>query len=275
MLSEKKVANFELTARSRDGRETVVSYNATTFYDRDRVLQGVFAAARDVTESKRLEQVLRETNIELQGAKSAADKANLAKSEFLSSMSHELRSPLNAILGFAQLLESESPPPTPTQKDNIAEILEAGWHLLKLIDEVLDLAKIESGQVPLSPEAVSLTEVMLECQGMIEPQARQHGIRMTFPQPDGGRFVQADRTRVKQVLINLFSNAVKYNSKQGVVEVECTESGRGRTRVSVKDTGAGLSRSSWRSSSSHSTVSARRRAPRKARASASWWPSDW
>jgi PAS domain S-box-containing protein len=240
VLGEKKVANYELTARSRDSRETIVSCNATTFYDRDRVLQGVFVAARDVTQSKRLEQVLRETNVELQGAKSAADKANLAKSEFLSSMSHELRSPLNAILGFAQLLESESPPPTPTQKDNIAEILEAGWHLLKLIDEVLDLAKIESGQVPLSPEAVSLAEVMLECQGMIEPQARQHGIRMTFPQPDGALFVQADRTRVKQVLINLLTNAVKYNSERGVVEVDCVESGRGRTRVSVRDTGEGL-----------------------------------
>jgi PAS domain S-box-containing protein len=241
VLSEKKVANYELTARRRDGAETIVSYNAATFYNRDRVLQGVFAAARDVTESKRLAQVLRQTNIELQSAKSAADKANLAKSEFLSSMSHELRSPLNAILGFAQLLESESPPPTPTQMDSIAEILQAGWHLLKLIDEVLDLAKIESGQVRLSPEAVSLTEVMLECQGMIEPQAQQHGIHMTFPQSDGACFVQADRTRVKQVLINLLSNAVKYNSEQGTVEVDCAESSRGRTRVSVRDSGAGLS----------------------------------
>ncbi len=109
VLGEKKVTNYELTARARDGKTTVVSYNATTFYDRDRTLQGVFAAARDVTERKRLEQTLQETNVELEGAKAVAEKANLAKSDFLSSMSHELRSPLNAILGFAQLMESESP----------------------------------------------------------------------------------------------------------------------------------------------------------------------
>jgi len=102
VLSEKKVSNFELTARARDGKETVVSYNAATFYDRDRKLQGVFAAARDVTERKRLDQVLQEKNIELEAARALAEKANLAKSEFLSSMSHALRSPLNAILFFRQ-----------------------------------------------------------------------------------------------------------------------------------------------------------------------------
>src|ERR1019366_7843965 len=103
VLSEKKVTNYELTARARNGKETAVSYNAMTFYDRDRKLQGVFAAARDVTERKRLDQVLQEKNIELESSKSVAEKANLANSDFLSSMSHELRSPLNAILGFAQL----------------------------------------------------------------------------------------------------------------------------------------------------------------------------
>ena len=215
VLSEKKVTNYELTARARDGKETVVSYNATTFYDRDRKLQGVFAAARDVTERKRLDQALQEKNVELESARSVAEKANLAKSDFLSSMSHELRSPLNAILGFAQLMESDSPPPTPSQKESIAQILQAGWHLLKLINEILDLAKIESGQVSLSPEPVSLAEVMLECQAMIEPQAQQRGIHMTFPQFDIPCFVQADRTRVKQVLINLLSNAIKYNQRAG------------------------------------------------------------
>ena len=146
VLSEKKVTNYELTARARDGKETVVSYNATTFYDRDRKLQGVFAAARDITERKRLDQVLQEKNVELESARSVAEKANLSKSEFLSSMSHELRSPLNAILGFAQLLESGSPPPTDAQKASIEQILKAGWYLLELINEILDLALIESGQ---------------------------------------------------------------------------------------------------------------------------------
>ena len=115
-------------------------------------------------------------------AKPAAEKANLAKSDFLSSMSHELRSPLNAILGFAQLMESDSPSPTPRQKESIDQILQAGWYLLDLINEILDLALIESGKLSLSREPVSLVEVMLECQAMIEPQAQKRGIDMTFPQ---------------------------------------------------------------------------------------------
>ncbi|MDD2915194.1 MAG: PAS domain S-box protein [Gallionella sp.] len=241
VLSEKKVTNYELTVRARDSKETVVSYNATTFYDRDRKLQGVFAAARDITERKRLDQVLQEKNVELESAKSLAEKANLAKSDFLSSMSHELRSPLNAILGFAQLMESDSQEPTLSQKESIAQILQAGWHLLKLINEILDLAKVESRQTPLSEEPVSLAEVMLECQAMVEPQAQQRGIKQTFPQFDIPCFVSADRTRLKQVLINLLSNAIKYNIKNGTVEVEYAEGKPGRIRISIKDSGAGLS----------------------------------
>ncbi|MEO8104125.1 MAG: ATP-binding protein, partial [Betaproteobacteria bacterium] len=237
---EKKVTNYELTARARDGKETVVSYNATTFYDRNRNLQGVFAAARDVTERKRLDQVLQEKNIELESAKSVAEKANYAKSDFLSSMSHELRSPLNAILGFAQLMDTAEPPPTPTQKENVAQILQAGWHLLTLINEILDLAKVESRQVPLSEEPVLLAEVLLECQGMIEPQAQQRGIKLAFPRFDVPVFVRADRTRLKQILINLLSNAIKYNTRQGTVEVTCAESSPERMRISIRDSGAGL-----------------------------------
>ncbi len=240
VLSEKKVTNYELTAQSRDGKKTVVSYNATTFYDRDRRLQGVFAAARDVTERKRFEQALQETNAALESAKSAAEKANLAKSDFLSSMSHELRSPLNAILGFAQLLETVPPAPTAAQAESITQILRAGWHLLKLINEVLDLAVVESGKVSLSPEPVSLAEVLSECQAMMEPQAQQRGINMTFPKVAATCFVQADRTRVKQVLINLLSNAIKYNRPQGKVEVLCAATNPERLRISVQDTGAGL-----------------------------------
>ena len=240
VLSEKKVTDYELTARARDGRKTEVSYNATTFYDRDRTLQGVFAAARDVTESKRNEQALQESNVELESAKSAAEKANLAKSEFLSSMSHELRSPLNAILGFAQLLESTSPPPTDAQAESITQILQAGWHLLKLINEILDLAVIESGKVSLSLEPVSLVDLMSECQAMMEQQAFQNGIRMSFPKFDHAIFVRADRTRLKQVLINLISNAIKYNKEHGTVEVECTQTEPEHTLISVKDTGAGM-----------------------------------
>jgi PAS domain S-box-containing protein len=243
VLSEKKITDYELTARARDGRETVVSYNATTFYDRDRKLQGMFAAARDVTERNRLDKVLQEKNIELENAWAGAEKANLAKSEFLSNMSHELRSPLNAILGFAQLMESDSPPPSPVQMQSLSQILQAGWHLLKLIDEILDLAKIESGQVAISPEPVWLSEVMLECESIVESQAQQNGITMLYPKSDIPFFVKADRTRVKQVIINLLTNAIKYNSAQGTVMVECTKRLSGRVRVSIMDTGAGLSQS--------------------------------
>ena len=240
VLSEKKVTDYELTARARDGKDTVVSYNATTFYDRDRRLQGVFAAARDVTERKRFEHALQESNTELASAKFAAEKANLAKSDFLSSMSHELRSPLNAILGFAQLMESSNPLPTPSQMESITQILQAGWHLLKLINEVLDLAVVESGKVSLSPEPVLLAEVLSECQAMMEPQAQQRAISMTFPEFDSALFVRADRTRLKQVVINLLSNAIKYNRKNGTVELICTAAGPEHIRISVKDTGAGL-----------------------------------
>ena len=241
VLSEKKVTNYELTARARNGKETVVSYNATTFYNRDRKLQGVFAAARDVTELKRFEWTLQDKNVELEIAKSAAEQANLAKSDFLSSMSHELRTPLSAILGFAQLMESNTPPPSSTQMENITQILQAGWHLLKLINEILDLAVIESGKVSLSPEPVLLSEVMLECQAMIEPQAQQSNIHVSFPRFEIPCFVNADRTRLKQVLINLLSNAIKYNRPGGMVVVESTPGSPGHTVISVEDTGEGLS----------------------------------
>ena len=240
VLTAGKVTDYELTARARDGKETVVSYNAINFYDRNRRLQGVFASARDITERKRLDQVLQEKNVELQNAKVAAEKANRSKSEFLSSMSHELRSPLNAILGFAQLMESDSPSPTAGQKESIDQILQAGWHLLKLINEILDLAKIESGQLSLSLESVSMGDVMVECRRMIEGQAQKLGIRMSFPRFEVACFVHADRTRLKQVLINLFSNAIKYNSENGTVEVELAEIRPGRIRVRIRDTGPGL-----------------------------------
>jgi len=240
VLSKKKVTNYELTARARDGKETAVSYNAMTFYDRDRKLQGVFMAARDVTERKRFEQALQETNVEMESAKSAAEKANLAKSDFLSSMSHELRSPLNAILGYAQLMETATPLPTVEQAARIAQILQAGWHLLNLINEILDLAVIESGKLSLSLEPVSLAEVMSECQTMMEPQAQQRDISMIFPRFDQPVFVWADRTRLKQIIINLLSNAIKYNQEHGKVVVDCVLTKSERAHISVKDTGVGL-----------------------------------
>src|SRR6185369_1041766 len=191
-------------------------------------------------ERVRLEQVLQDKNTELESAKSAAEKANLAKSDFLSSMSHELRTPLSAILGFAQLLESGTPVPVPTQKRSIDQILKAGWYLLELINEILDLAMIESGRLSMSLEPVSLSEILYECETMIEPQAKKRGIGVTFVHLETACFVKADRTRVKQVLINLLSNAIKYNRVGGTVVVESVLNGQDLIRISVRDTGNGL-----------------------------------
>jgi len=188
----------------------------------------------DTTARKQIEIALRE-------AKEVADRANRAKSEFLSSMSHELRTPLNAILGFAQLIETGSPPPTAAQKRNLDYILKAGWYLLALVDEILDLAVIESGAFSLSMEAVSLDDVMRECQAMVEQQAQTRGIRMSFPRFDAPCHINADFKRVKQVLSNLLSNAIKYNRPNGSVVVDWVVSEPGRIRISIADTGDGLS----------------------------------
>ncbi len=174
-------------------------------------------------------------------SKAAAEAANVAKSDFLSSMSHELRSPLNAILGFSQLLETGKPPPTDTQSERIHQILKAGWYLLNLIDEILDLAAVESNKLSLSQEPVLLVDVMRECQTMVESQAQDCSIHLSFLPFDNTWFVNADRTRLIQVLINLLSNAIKYNTEQGTVRVECAEIIPGRIRISVKDCGMGLS----------------------------------
>lgn len=185
--------------------------------------------------------VRKEVELELNRAMAEAQKANLAKSEFLSSMSHELRTPLSAILGFAQLIESGSPPPTASQKRSIDQILQAGWYLLDLINEILDLAVIESGTMSLSLEPVDLDEIMRECRAMIEPQAQQRGIRLAFPAVQIPYFITADRTRVKQILINLLTNAIKYNRVDGSVTVECTARSEQLIRIAVVDSGAGLS----------------------------------
>jgi PAS domain S-box-containing protein len=241
VLRETKVTNYELVALSSKGVQTLVSYSASTFYDRDRQLLGVFAAARDITDRKLIDRILQDKNIELESAIAIAEKANRAKSDFLSSMSHELRTPLSAILGFAQLIESGTPQPTPSQKRSVDQILQSGWYLLDLINEILDLALIESGKLSLSLEPVSLAEVMQECETMIEPQADKRGISVSFPVLGVPLFVKADRRRLKQVLINLLSNAIKYNSPRGTVAVTCQILTPQQIRICVEDTGAGLS----------------------------------
>jgi signal transduction histidine kinase/CheY-like chemotaxis protein len=224
---------YELTYICKDGSRFPAIVSITALRDDYGALIGYLLIGTDNSVRKRVESELNE-------AMAAADKANRAKSEFLSSMSHELRTPLNAILGFAQLLETGSPAPTVTQKRSIEQILKAGWYLLELINEILDLALIESGKLTLSNEPVSLAEVMVECRAMIEPQARTRGLGMKFPQFEIPRFITADRTRVKQVLINLLFNAIKYNRPQGAVAVECQLVAPDSIRICVRDTGVGL-----------------------------------
>ena len=156
-------------------------------------------------------------------------------------MSHELRSPLNAVLGFGQLLQTGTPPPTALQQESVNEILKAGWYLLGLIDEVLDLALIESGRLAFVLEPVPLVEVLDDCHAMVEGQAAQSGISLNFVSVDDTFRVFADRTRVQQVFINLLSNAIKYNRPGGTVDVHFAMVAQGRVRISVQDSGSGLS----------------------------------
>ncbi len=224
----------------KDGSRFWANEVFTAIRDQDGNLRGFAKLTRDLTEPKRQAQVLHDKNAELEKAKSTAEKANRAKSDFLSGMSHELRTPLNAILGFAQLLEAGSPPPSATQLTRLQHIIKAGWYLLELINEILDLALIESGKISLSREPVLLIDVMHECQAMMEPQAQKRGIQIHFRPFDQAWVVHADRTRLKQILINLLSNAIKYNREQGSVEVICRESAQEFIRIRIKDTGAGL-----------------------------------
>ena len=236
---------YELTCVRKDGSRFSAVMSVTALRDAQDgiigyLLQGTDNSARKLAQEELRQAERKNWELELADAKSASDRISLAKSDFLLGMSHQVRTPLNAILGFAQLMASDSPAPSQAQKENIAQILQAGWYLMELNKEVLDLAMIESGRLSWSLEPMSLSDAMLECQTAIGPQAQRRGIRVTFPRFDTPLFVKADRTRVLQVLMNLLSNAVKYNRVGGSVEVRCNETGAQRIRVSVQDSGAGL-----------------------------------
>ena len=211
VLAEGKLTNYELTARARDGTLTVVSYNATTFHDRDRSLQGVFAAARDVTELKRIEQTLQQKNAELEAA-------SRMKSEFLANMSHELRTPLNAIMGFSEVLtDGLMGPISDSQRALIGNIFGSGQHLLALINDILDLSKVEAGKMELDLEPVQVSSLFVNSLSIIREKATARRIRLSVDAAADLGAILVDTRKVKQIVYNLLSNAVKFTPDGGQV----------------------------------------------------------
>jgi PAS domain S-box-containing protein len=207
VLMENKVTDYELTVRALNGDETVVSYNAATFHDRDRKLQGVFAAARDVTERKRFEQALHEKNIEL-------EHASRMKSEFLATMSHELRTPLNAIIGFSEALKDGLVGPmSDSQHEYMGDIFTSGQHLLSLINDILDLSKVEAGMMELDLDQVDLTSLLTNSLSIVKEKAlaQQIGLRLDIANDLGVPYLDVRKT--KQIVYNLLSNAVKFSPR--------------------------------------------------------------
>jgi PAS domain S-box-containing protein len=250
VLNDKKVTNCELTVRARDGKETAVSYNATTFYDRDRKLQGVFAAARDITERKLLDRVLQEKNTELESARSVAEKAkesaevaNRAKSAFLANMSHEIRTPMNAILGFSQLLMRDEGL-TLLQKKNLQTISRSGERLLALINDILEISKIEAGRLVLSPAAFDLDSMLDEIETMFRIRTDEKNLRFIVERIGNlPGCVVCDENKLLQVFINLIGNAVKFTNQGGIsVRAGITPGSGGTLRLmaEVEDTGTGI-----------------------------------
>ena len=198
--------------------------------DADGVSGGGMVVLREITERKRLMEGM-------QKAQANAERANQAKSEFLSRMSHELRTPLNSVIGFAQLMELEDL--TPTFGNYVQRVQQAGHHLLGLINEVLDIARIEAGKLSLSKEAVNLSDVVEQSVALLSPTAAQRGIKLRTENCHSLVYVRADRQRLSQVLLNLLSNAIKFNRDNGEVVVSVTETSR-RVLITVADTGHGI-----------------------------------
>ena len=190
-------------------------------------------------------QTLRHTTKILEIEKERAEQANRIKSDFLSSMSHELRTPMNAILGFSQMIQLDNGNLTKIQVENINEILMAGNHLMSLINEVLDLEKIESGKIDINFEVINLDDLIPECLSIIKPQAEEKHIEIIDEISNKGFIIQADRRRLKQVVINLLSNAVKYNRENGRVTIDSELMDKDTLRIKFTDTGIGIEQENY------------------------------
>ncbi|PPK72425.1 PAS domain S-box-containing protein [Methylobacter tundripaludum] len=226
------VEYFENPVLCRDGKERLVAWHNAYLNGRNGKIAGTLSSGEDITERKQAEN-------DLVAASEAAEAASRAKSAFLASMSHELRTPLNAIVGFAQMLEMEIPGPmTPPQKEAIGHVLNGGRHLLELINEILDLARIESGRLDLSIEAVPLAPLIDEVVALLQPAAAARGIVIRQSCTDE-LHTRADRSRVRQILLNLLTNAVKYNYEGGNVMCSCVAI-ENTVRITVVDTGPGI-----------------------------------
>jgi PAS domain S-box-containing protein len=248
VLNERKVTDYELTARSRSGIETLVSYNASTFYDRERRLQGVFASARDITEKRSAEVAMRRLHEGLRIANAELDQAGRLKDDFLANMSHELRTPLNAILGLSEaLLEQITGTLTPRQVKSITTISSSGSHLLSLINDILDLSKVESGKLELNPEAVNVQEFCESCLLFVRTQAAQKNIGIEFDNDEHLVEFAADPKRLKQILVNLLTNAVKFTPEGGKIGLKLSAPAAGEViQFTVWDTGIGISKENER-----------------------------
>ncbi|MFU8790095.1 MAG: response regulator [Methylobacter sp.] len=243
VLSEKTLANYELSVRAPNGRETPVSYNASTFYNQNNILQGVFAAVHDITDRKRLDQILQDKNTELESATAIAEKASLTKSDFLSNMSHEIRTPMNAIIGMSHLVMKTQL--TPHQRDYLTKIQSSSRHLLGIINDVLDFSKIEAGKLSVEYAEFELEKVLENVANLISVKVAAKGLELVF---DVDHKVPSkligDSLRLGQILINYSNNAVKF-TKQGEIAITIRLKEETDADVlihcAVRDTGIGMS----------------------------------